>query len=205
MAGNIKARRTSLPQVNLWDVPPLPDHGDDDQTVLFAAVGKALSQWEYLEAYLGLIYGLFVGNTKPASPAMRAYGSIVGFNARQEMAKEASSAFFRLYFSISKDQIDLYRHITKAAKDYSPRRNDIAHGIVQPYVNPKRIPSGYALIPSRHATKKYAFLDDPTQLDVTSPKYAYTSIEIDMFARHFGGIANEAMNFFIWLHREMKR
>lgn len=34
---------------NAWDVPALPSFGDVDKEVLFAAVGRALSQWEYFE------------------------------------------------------------------------------------------------------------------------------------------------------------
>ena len=32
-----------------WDIPPLPAKGDAKSEITLAAVGLALSQWEYLE------------------------------------------------------------------------------------------------------------------------------------------------------------
>jgi hypothetical protein len=83
-----------------WDSPPLPRSGDSEPDFTFRGVGLSLSQWEYFEGYLGLLYGLLIGANDQASPGMRAYGAVAGFNTRLDMLKEATNAFF---FILKKD------------------------------------------------------------------------------------------------------
>jgi hypothetical protein len=94
-------------------------------------VGLSLSKWEYLEGQLGLLYACLVDAKYASSPALRAYGVIGSFSTRIDMLKEAVFAFF---FGKKKD--DLCKSVIElleTARSFSARRNEIAHGIVQPY------------------------------------------------------------------------
>ena len=39
-----------------WDDRPHPDRGDKNANTTYAAVGRALTQWEYLEAKLAELF-----------------------------------------------------------------------------------------------------------------------------------------------------
>jgi hypothetical protein len=150
-----------------------------------------------------LIFGAFVGDHSQTSPAMRAYGAGTAFTGRLNMVREASAA----YFMILPDE-ELARLIGKLCADaqqLAPRRNEIAHGIVQPYFPKGGGQRGCALGPSRHASKNYKLTgneDDPPYSAV--PNYAYTSKEIDDFAKAFEGLAKEATALFLELDREQR-
>jgi hypothetical protein len=80
---------------NPWDVPPKPTRPDDydvKQEALFEAVGSALSSWQYVEDEIALIFKALVSDGLPdhtyessKSPAERAYGSVISFEARATM------------------------------------------------------------------------------------------------------------------------
>ncbi len=100
------------------------------------------------------------------------------------MVKEAAVAFF------------LANPDEQLAKDFSQcltvmdaasrRRNDIAHGIVQPYVRPGTdVIDGFALVPSYAATKH--------RKTDWSPEYFYTSTQIDAFAGRFDMLAGTTL------------
>jgi hypothetical protein len=46
---------------NPWDRPPFPGKGDDNQDILYAAVGRVISQWEKVELGLSHLYAIFIG------------------------------------------------------------------------------------------------------------------------------------------------
>jgi hypothetical protein len=48
-----------------WDDPPHPKQGDKNITTTYAAVGQALSQWEYLETRLAELFSQLVGGSGP--------------------------------------------------------------------------------------------------------------------------------------------
>ena len=45
--------KKALAMANPWDIPALPSLGEMSTEAIFTAVGRALSQWEYFEGYLG--------------------------------------------------------------------------------------------------------------------------------------------------------
>jgi hypothetical protein len=61
---------------NPWDVPPLAEIGDTDANSIFVAVGRALTEWEHVEAALGQLFAFLVGaqvsypNNEPAIERM---------------------------------------------------------------------------------------------------------------------------------------
>jgi hypothetical protein len=121
---------------NPWDVPLKSARADDydlKSEALYEAVGSALSSWQYVEDAIASIFNHIVSdglpeNTYPPlkSPAERAYGSVISFEARATMVTVAAEAFF------NKNSHPEYearlRDLLKACRGWSARRNDIAHG-----------------------------------------------------------------------------
>ena len=175
------------------------EKGDDDVKNTFEWVGRALTEWETLESYLGLIFGIFVGASRDTEPAMRAYGSVLTFRGRADMLEAAGLAFYLI--SPHPSQV-FFAEILKQSRGFSARRNEIAHGIVQLYFQDWRQPNiGSALGPSRHATNKQKLVPSLDQTSVTSvPSYAYTSLELLRFTRDFHLLANWVKGF----HRNLR-
>lgn len=185
------------PQPKPWDIPLLPSCGDLDKNSTYVAVGMALSQWEYFEGQLGLIYGCLVGDVRDASPALRAYGAISAFSTRIEMLREASKAFFFTQSSLLEEEL---KSLLDDAKEFATRRNEIAHGIVQSYYSGGSSKSGHALGPSKYAARKQALTNHHAIEEVIlSGKYAYTSEIIVAFTRHFGDLSQRSMRIYIQL------
>ena len=186
-------------QAKPWDLLSKPRNGDQNENITFLSVGKAMSQWEFFEAYLGLIYGQLVGDVSETSPAMRAYGVVSSFSTRLEMIDQAAKAHF---FAFPDDVALLLKDLLESAKRFSARRNEIAHGIVQPYQPQGLSIPGYALLPSRHATRKRELSNNPIKgnAEIISA-YAYASDEIDYFGECFSALANQAMDFYSLIAR----
>jgi len=164
---------------NPWERPAPVAVGDADNNTTYAAVGRALSNWERLEGYLSLIFSAMVGPGEEPLAASRAYGSVASFIGRNEMLWAAAEA----YLSLHPDALlqASLETILKEAKKASPRRNEIAHGIVQPLMAMDRSIT-WALVPAYYATNK-------RNLD-RSPKYAFSSIEIMGFGHKFNELAD---------------
>jgi len=186
-----------------WDPPPYPNAGDASDEITFAAVGRALTAWEGFEISMATLFARFIGVQTDTLPATRAYGSVLTFRGRAEMVEAASEAYF---FSTpdSEPEPEL-NEVLKEARNYATRRNEIAHGIVRSFEVPDGIivrnafgpvrrmkKWGYAVVPSDYATNKTILTRGPTILHGTErrPKYTYTSVEIDAFAKHFTALGD---------------
>jgi hypothetical protein len=187
-----------------WDPPPPPNRGDATDLAVFAAVGRALTEWEKFEDSFANLFARFMGMEGDALPASRAYGSIVSFRSRCAMVKAAADAFF-----LKEKESGAESHISKIiefAEGLAPRRNEIAHGIVQHFDEPDGFVStpaggvivkmkrwGYAIAPPRHSTGKTTIEISPILMEatITVPKYRYTSAEIGDFANMFSTLARE--------------
>ena len=181
-----------------WDIPPIPIVGDISDDAIFTAVGVALSQWEYFEGYLGEIYAFLIGSALQTTPAMRSYGAISSFSSRVDMIKAAAAAYFT---TNNKEPSEELKILLERAKSFSLRRNDIAHGIVQPFTHPSGLqPRTYALLPSRHATRRrrIEYNLEVSRFDSVH-EYAYTSNEIKYFGSCFSSLANEATSVWVSL------
>jgi hypothetical protein len=178
---------------NPWDATPFPPKGDETSKVTFQAVGEALSQWEHFEGYLSLIYANLVGTGDTTEPAVLSYGTVVSFKGRADMIRAAANGFFfRKPDEILQEEL---KAILKLADNFSPRRNEIAHGIVQPYVpDGARAVDGFALVPAYYATNKRVLgtADAGIAPLRMKPKYAYTSAEIKYFKHHFSHLTDRA-------------
>jgi len=181
-----------MPQPKLWDPPPFPENGDDDERSTFEWIGRALSEWERFEAFLGLIFGVFVGSYDGDAPAMRAYGTVASFKARIDMIKAAADAHFMKHPNSASAIFD---HICEEAIGFSARRNEIAHGVVQLYYPDGKNAAGSVLGPSLHATRKRKLskkVGDPISI---KPTYAYSAQELLKFTRDFHLLAQRAKGF----------
>jgi hypothetical protein len=50
-----------MQNMETWDIPQFPSHGDSNADWTYAAVGRAMSEWEQLELYLARLYAKFLG------------------------------------------------------------------------------------------------------------------------------------------------
>jgi hypothetical protein len=172
-----------------WDDRPHPPRGDKKADTTYAAVGRALTQWEYLETKSAELFSRLVGGEWPSSgevtyhPADRAYGSVLGSAARLTMIAEAAKAHFQWYPNLALERRLKYL-VSTECRNFASKRNNIAHGIVDiRFSDPPKFKLGYWLVPSFYATKKYP-LRGPSA-------YAYTSAEIDYFTLEFGRLSEK--------------
>ena len=163
--------------VNPWDLPPLPTHGDDNEDVIFTAVGRVMTQWESIEFELARLYSTFVGKPDDYS-ALREYGRGRIFRDRLNDTKRAADAFF--VTSSGQDVEGGFLEIETYTRGFSERRNDTAHGVVFKisglfYFADRLDPSvrnkpQFALIPMLTTIRRHD--------DEWFPMYAYTSREL---------------------------
>ena len=78
---------------NPWDQPPIPQHGDANDGVLFEWVGRFISQWEHVEYNLSRLYTVFAGNPDDGE-TLREYGRGRIFKERIRELREAANRYF---------------------------------------------------------------------------------------------------------------
>ena len=197
---------------HFWEIPDPPAAGDTSNDVTFHAVGAALSQWEYFEGNLSLTFSYLIGTGFRNIASMRAYGSVENFRGRHNMIENAAEVYFR--YNPDKQAYQELKSLLKLAMNHlSGRRNEIAHGIVQPYFvleapgSIRRIQKGYVLYPAIYAARKYDIPDAPPMTETTiTPKYIYSSSEIHHFGAQFQNLANRAINVLTALaHHEQRQ
>lgn len=109
------------------------------------------------------------------------------------MLDEAETVFFGYYANP-----DLQKHIRdflKLCRNYAPRRNEIAHGIVWTVYWPKLQGTGSALFPARYSSSKNRIVGLPTaqaQRGYQTPVYIYSSVEIGAIKDRFVELTDDA-------------
>jgi hypothetical protein len=175
-------------ELSPWERRPWPKNGDTNQEGLYAGVGRALSQWERYEAALSLLFSAFVARGE-SKAARRSYNAIRTFEGRLEMLKAASETFFTEWpdTNLSGKMSVIYKN----SKLFSERRNDIAHGVVDYFINQPTNPEfavsdlAYGLYPSYASFKSRDYSDVPA--------YCYSSVELDYFRVEFFNLSRPAM------------
>ncbi len=170
-----------------WEPAAFPEKGDTHEDVTFAAVGRALSQWERLEVALAGLFAAFVGGKKQEEAiAMRAYGGVVASSARTVMINAAAETYFHLFPNPSLQK--LVDELLSELRNYGARRNEIAHGMVMNYsvyTPPGRKPgTGCCLFPAHYNNKKIKIGIGAKGL-TGHPNYIYSSVEIDAYGVAF--------------------
>jgi len=177
-----------------WEKPASLKTGDVSEDVLFTAVGKALTAWEYVEERCASLFALFVESRSHA--AARSYGCIRSTSSKMEVLGFASVEFF---FSHEVTPADsgpckrIHRHVS----DGATRRNEIAHGMVCRFAKPPGH-TQYFLMPGRYNTPKIEpprplpkppkVLPRDVWLDPTwarPDKYRFTAEYIDRYTANF--------------------
>lgn len=176
-----------------WDFDP-PQVGDANQDMTFRSIGAALSQWEYFEGNLSLCFSYLIGSGYGNMAALRSYGSVESFRGRAFMIRTAAEVYFK---TTANDRLhaDLTSLLNLASNHLSGKRNEIAHGIVNPYykiVDGGSCHEGFVLYPAYYATRKLKLAD---VLPLTAePNYVYSSVEIDKIATFFQQLADKAID-----------
>jgi hypothetical protein len=167
--------------VNPWDIPPFPEQGDPSADLTFAAVGRAMTEWEELELYLARLYAKFRGIPPINAIAIPEYRDAANFHTR---AKEIGNAATKYFVSHpNQEREGEFKQVLDDIRQLASRRNDIAHGVVKQWWNYKETFSQavdrdeYMLVPSTYSDKKFG--------NDREPKYLFRSIEIQQFADQF--------------------
>ncbi|MER8822632.1 hypothetical protein NKH70_22915 [Mesorhizobium sp. M0991] len=111
---------------NPWDPMSFPLMGDHDDSTLFEALGRALDKWEFVEFGLAMLYSLFVGDQSFAKT--QEYGGGKIFRERLAGLQRVAEAWF---VNFPSQQLEgEFDKLTTAARGFSDRRNEFAHGLV---------------------------------------------------------------------------
>jgi hypothetical protein len=166
-----------------WDIPPLPKRGDLSAQITWAAVGKALTEWEELELYLARVYAVFIGLTPFNAIQEATYKDAAIFRERANVIERAAESYFAKH--PCQDIEGDFEALMREARNLAQRRNDIAHGVVKlvwmsefaDIVDTDDLRQEYLLAPAAYRAKQFDWVRTPT--------YLYSSIEILRFAEAF--------------------
>jgi hypothetical protein len=157
-----------------WDRPELVREGDSNPDILYAAVGRLLSQWEGVEIQLGYIY----------AAAAEQHGDWHALHDYPDQAAEGTT-----------------KAVVDSATLFAARRHDVAHGIVRDRSWARwRIPpdprdtTGFFLLPSHYRGKSY---DHETAF----PTYAYTAGSLEKLRNQLVQLETAAMGVAARLNR----
>lgn len=161
----------------IWDVPPIPRSGDDNREVVYEAVGRALSHWERFELELACLYAALIGLRPHEATRHPDYARARVFSERATVVDRAGEQFF---IKRSNQEIEnKFDNLICESRLAAGRRNDIAHGVVNPIWS-----SGFAgssetfmLVPSSYRHKDF-------DLNAAA-RYAFTAKEINDFSTRF--------------------
>jgi hypothetical protein len=177
--------REFLSMKNPWDIRDASPRGDVDDNMLFMTIGRALTEWEQVEAACATLFAVFVSASQKSvhlAPAIRAYGSIASFKGRHDMLRAAAAAYFHRRKSKKEKFEARLKKLMDECLEYSNRRNEIAHGSVSMlYESRKRsnsmIKIGHYLLPSFYNPKKFKLEPAVT--------YQYMSSDIIYYQQEF--------------------
>jgi hypothetical protein len=168
---------------NPWDIPPQPDRGDVDENALFAEIGKALTEWEQVDAACAELFAVFVSVARSSihhDPAIRAYGTVVSYRGRCEMLRAAADAYFH-HRKKKRAAFEKRLHsLINECQAFSDRRNEIVHGHVSVAFDMRGGGSrniGHYLLPSQYNPRKFKIK--------SFASYAYTTKEVIHFRQEF--------------------
>ena len=118
-------------QEKYWKRPTDPKpQGDPNVDPVYAAVGRALSQWERLEQQLATLFIVVTRASDSSGNAVRrAYGAIENGTLRRKAIIAAAEVHFGA--SWQPHVAKAYNKLIDAVSGASKLRDDIAHGIVQ--------------------------------------------------------------------------
>lgn len=168
-----------------WDAVITPNNGDRRRSTLFQAVGHALSNWEDAEFQIARLYAALVNRPAADMGQFATYSFAAGFRGRADALEVEADRHFASY--PNQEFECQFTRLVAAARNFSQRRNDIAHGIARQAWLPGDGPNGikpesetWMLVPCLYMGKR--FTSD-------GPIYAYSSFEIRQWAEEYGVLA----------------
>ncbi len=170
--------------------PSSAHKGETSTTPIYAAVGKALSEWENMESGLTRLFQLLCES--PSFAAARAYGTLESSYAKAGMLRAATDVFFASRNAINSKEYKETKTLIAAYEKAQKFRNNIAHGIGIGFFLKNREHSGYFLCPPSYATKKVAKID-PREVYLLGAKYWYTAKDVLYYASRFTAMMAETM------------
>ncbi|MEW9838690.1 hypothetical protein [Mesorhizobium marinum] len=182
---------------NGWMLP-LPLFADSSDEPVFMALGRAINRWEHIEFSLAQMYSLFVGDESLRK--MREYGAPSIFRDRLAGLQHAAEAWF--IKNPSQGHEGTFDKLTTAARGFSDRRNEFAHGLVLNVTEHifwrvhlrLHAPDTerYLVVPALHTVRKY---DRHWQ-----PLFGYSSYELDILSERMSNLEGELdyLAFTIW-------
>ena len=150
---------------------PSEDQGDHSAESIYAAVGRALTNWELLQEELTFLFALLAGQN--SYPLMRAFGTLESAIPKVKMLRAAAEV------SLSPQLLGDTKKLLSAIDDFNQRRNDIAHASVAEHANKERS-LGFYLAPGFSVTTKFDIADWPNP-----SKYRWKAKQIDYYAEQF--------------------
>jgi len=177
-----------------WEPPSKKNYGvgDIDPNPIYAAVGRALTTWEWAEDILANIYSRLLFENHLREKYI--FGKITSHKTRADCIKKAADVFFEssLEYQFAKPELDLLvAHFQQA----SYIRNDIAHWVVQ-CVSFKNSQQCF-LVPSESNSKKLdEFVFDgknSADFDAYEIKYRYNSTDIEGYSIKFIELKDQAI------------
>lgn len=183
---------------NSWDRPPdsaIPLRSiDKDPKPIFAALGRAVSNWEGVQAAVTEVYLSILDqqNDELDQKALDEFGQILRVPNRAKELRNRTDEFFRQGTELEEGFEATFRSalssLLKAYEGWTQRRNDLAHGYVTEWDAPdysdgnQPIVTFYGLLPSHARTRKWFMYE---------PEYNYIAREIEAFADAFSQLDNE--------------
>lgn len=160
---------------NPWDERPWAETGNKSETEIFTAVGRALSHWEFVEQEIAGLFTLVTMGKycDPVAPAIRAYSSVASSHNRIQMVRAALDGWLHEWKQFAfGDQVIT---ILNECSGWAGRRNDIAHGMADRYLD--EFEKGWFLVPGLYNIKSRPL--------GRRAAYRYNAAIIDGFAEHF--------------------
>lgn len=176
-----------------WKAPASASQGEPEVSVIFTAVGAALSNWEHVEASFATMFGTLLEGARFA--AERVFGTMVS-NSNKRTALSAASSVVFVYRHVSEADTETWKLLLRHYDEASIRRTEIAHGVVTGVSTDK--PHGLFLMPPTYNTKKVTLPWIAAQkegIDVFGHQYRYTSEDIYHFHSRFGDLVNWTLGF----------
>jgi hypothetical protein len=175
-----------------WDRPVgslTPNRmGDRAAEPLFAALGKAVSAWEGVQAATSSLYFAMRIGSAPAEAdsGFQAFGGLNQVHKRRQELEERSRLFLAQHFGHNAEAVIRFgaelKSVLSAYVGWAERRNDIAHGYVTEaqtpdYCDPEqKIITVYALCPSHARIARWPH---------SEPEYNYVAADLEAFTESF--------------------
>jgi hypothetical protein len=124
-----------------WKRPTSSPKGDDCQDPIYKAVGLALSRWEEADQDLADLFLIFTCEAskqkvddRVRNAVRRSYGAIISNSGRRLAVEAAAEVYFSFWSEFEKPITKSLMAVLTVVQRASKLRDDIAHGIVWPYM-----------------------------------------------------------------------